>query len=283
MATPASTETSQVWRQPELDGLELTRATYVTHAFGRHAHEAIAIGVIDEGVGEFQCGGATHRAPAGSVVLIAPGEVHTGCAGGATSLSYRMLYPPLSLLGRLTEAPVPGALPRFAERTAVDVALASRVRDVHRALQGPSAGLDEELDLLSLLEDVLVRYGSWRRAEAPSPRDARLTARLREYLHAHLERRVSLSELARLADRHPAHLVRLFSRVVGLPPHAYLKQIRIQRAKDLLRAGQKLSQVAASSGFADQSHLTRAFKQLVGTTPGRYQRDVLGSRTFKTA
>jgi AraC-like DNA-binding protein len=165
--------------------------------------------------------------------------------------------------------------PRFPRHAAYDADLASRVRAAHQALQDPGAGLAEHAAFLHVLEDVLVRYGRWRPSEGPAPWDARLADRLREYLHAHLARRISLAELAKVVQRHPAYLTRVFSRVMGLPPHAYLNQIRVGRARELLRSGHGPAEVARSSGFADQSHLTRVFKRLVGTTPARYRRDVL--------
>jgi AraC-like DNA-binding protein len=62
----------------------------------------------------------------------------------------------------------------------------------------------------------------------------------------------------------------MFTRHMGLPPHAYRKQQRIHKAKQLLRNRMPISRVAVEAGFADQSHLTRHFKQIVGVTPGQY-------------
>lgn len=66
-----------------------------------------------------------------------------------------------------------------------------------------------------------------------------------------------------------AHLVRTFSREFGIAPHQYLVTRRIDRARRLLLAGGPPHAVAAATGFHDQSHLTRHFKRVVGTTPAR--------------
>jgi AraC-like DNA-binding protein len=63
---------------------------------------------------------------------------------------------------------------------------------------------------------------------------------------------------------------RMFARHMGLPPHAYRKQKRIRKAKQMLIDRVPISRVAVETGFADQSHLTRHFKQVVGVTPGQY-------------
>jgi len=66
-------------------------------------------------------------------------------------------------------------------------------------------------------------------------------------------------------------LLRVFRKELGIPPHAYLTQVRVLRAKKLLSVGIPIAQVAWETGFADRSHLNRHFKRLVGVAPGQYQ------------
>lgn len=68
------------------------------------------------------------------------------------------------------------------------------------------------------------------------------------------------------------HLVRAFTRELGLPPHRYLVGRRLDMARRRLLAGEPAADVATSTGFHDQAHLTRHFRRLLRTTPGRYQR-----------
>jgi AraC-like DNA-binding protein len=89
-------------------------------------------------------------------------------------------------------------------------------------------------------------------------------------MNAHFERDIALDDLAAVAQFSPYHLLRTFRRSVGLTPHAYLIQIRIEEGKRLLRMGNSISDVSASTGFADQSHFTRHFKRIMGVTPGQY-------------
>ena len=82
---------------------------------------------------------------------------------------------------------------------------------------------------------------------------------------------VSLRDLADLAGLSRFHLTRLFPRRFGLAPSAYLRLLRLERAKRRLAAGDALADVAAALGFVDQAHLTRRFKAAYGMTPGRYR------------
>lgn len=92
------------WQAPDLGKLDLLRATYFTHTFSRHSHNGYALGIIEHGAETFYYRGATHTAPAGSIVIINPGEVHTGQAtNGTTGWKYRMLYPETALLQRAAQ------------------------------------------------------------------------------------------------------------------------------------------------------------------------------------
>lgn len=83
---------------------------------------------------------------------------------------------------------------------------------------------------------------------------------------------VSLGELAEVAGVHPGTLLRRFRLEVGLAPYEYLVARRIDLARQLLLAGRPIAEVAMRAGFADQSHLHRHFKRIVGVTPGRFVR-----------
>nr|BBH92096.1 hypothetical protein KTA_02950 [Thermogemmatispora argillosa] len=78
-----------------------------------------------------------------------------------------------------------------------------------------------------------------------------------------------MTQLARVTGLSPFHLAHTFHQVMGLPPHAYLNQLRLEQAKQLLLAGHPIATVAYAVGCADQSHLTRQFKRIYGVTPGQ--------------
>lgn len=95
---------------------------------------------------------------------------------------------------------------------------------------------------------------------------------LRELLDERLGTGVTLAEAAGLLHAHPAHLVRAFSAAYAIAPHQYLTARRVDRARRLLLDGMPAGEAAAAVDFHDQSHLTRHFKRIAGTTPGRFAR-----------
>jgi AraC-like DNA-binding protein len=122
---------------------------------------------------------------------------------------------------------------------------------------------------VALLAARLVSWTGPPGENRPAPDSTVLAAR--HHLLAHLDRRVTVAELARAVGASPGKLPRDFKAAVGLSPHAFHIQARIHQAKALLTGGMPLAEVAAETGFVDQAHLTRHFARLVRTPPGRWK------------
>jgi len=97
--------------------------------------------------------------------------------------------------------------------------------------------------------------------------------RVQEYVEEHLTERIQLAEIAAVAGLSVFHFAREFKRTVGVSPHSFVTQKRVQRAQDMLsHTDLPLSDVALAAGFFDQSHLARHFRELCGVTPSEYRR-----------
>jgi AraC family transcriptional regulator len=106
------------------------------------------------------------------------------------------------------------------------------------------------------------------RPKLPNRLTQQQVTRAIDYMHAHLDRNISLATLAQAVNVSPSQLTRLFKRATGVAPHQYLMNLRIERAKHLLlTSSMSMRDVATHTGFADQSHLNRHFKRVVGITP----------------
>jgi AraC-like DNA-binding protein len=95
-----------------------------------------------------------------------------------------------------------------------------------------------------------------------------VTQRICEFIESHLDQKIGLELLAAMAGHSIHHFVRAFHQSVGMPPHGYLLSRRLERAERMLRETQlPLSEIAATTGFSDQSHLARHFRRRTGMSP----------------
>jgi len=267
-----SQEWVKVWHDTALDGLEFHHATYITHTFARHAHDYYVIGVIEAGVQSFAYRGARQVTPTGDVFVIHPGEAHTGEAVSPGGYTYRTLYPSVPLLQRACSdiAGCEQGVPFFPTAVIHDGEVAGGLRNLHLALTSGVPPLEREARFLQVCALLVTRYAEIRAPQPVIGQERSAVQQMRCYLDEHCAEPISLAELARLVGLSPYYVHRVFEREVGLPPHAYLESVRIRQAQRRLSQGEPIAQVAAALGFSDQSHLTRRFTRLLGTTPGQY-------------
>jgi len=263
---------ARYWRHAAVPGVDLLRARYLTHRYARHAHETYTLALITSGVEEFRYGGQLLRAGRGDVALLNPEVVHTGQAGVPEGWSYRVLYPAVPVVQDVAaELGAARGAPYFPTTVVAHPRSARLVRAAHLAAEH-----GDPLASSSLLHAALAgllrehaRPGAQPGPLVASPPAVRLAADL---LHERVTDPPSLDELARATGLGPFALVRAFRAETGLPPHAYLNQVRVRLARRLLDSGVPPADAAATAGFADQAHLTRHFKRMLGVPPGAYQR-----------
>jgi AraC-like DNA-binding protein len=259
-------------------GMLLEHYCYVPGPAGTlvtHAHEEYQLGLSLNFPGEYRYRGSSYAVPAGSLSILHPGELHTArdVEFRQIAAEFRMLYLSPELIQH-TARDIAGrsvSLPFFSTPVLLDAHVVSLFLSVHRGLTEPSISrLEQGSRLVSLLARLTRRY-------AHTPVSSRLLARARpevqrarDYLHAHAVQNISLQELSQIAGLSPFHFARAFRQEVGLPPHRYQTQVRIDHARRLLAQGVPIANVAADTGFYDQSHFGWHFKRLVGVTPACY-------------
>lgn len=252
----------QFRRSPCLEGVELLRAAVTQGCYAAHTHDESTIALIEDGEADFLLDARPCRARAGSIIIIPAGVPHTGGASGRP-VRYRALA--------ITECALAAAIGpglRLIAGVIDEPLLADRLARLHEALM---LGHDPH----ALCEQLASFLAALPRQSAPSsvlphtkePRRIRI---VREHLAANLHTSPSLDQLSDLVGVSPFYLQRTFKAATSMSPREYLMDLRIRRARILLRQGIPPRQVSAQVGFFDQSHFTRAFRRLTGVTPGQF-------------
>ncbi|MEU9592611.1 AraC family transcriptional regulator [Streptomyces sp. NPDC048193] len=250
--------------------LDLLTARFDRHVYAPHAHDEFTVGVTVGGLEVIAYrGGHIHSGP-GSIVVLEPGEMHTGGPAAPDGYSYRALYATPSLLADGTR----GGLPHFREPVLQDPELARALRAAHTDLARHPDPLEAESRLPWLLTALAQRHSTARAADDAVPGAHRVARVVRDRLADELLAPPSLAALATDLGLSRYQLLRAFRTAMGIPPYAWLAQHRVARARGLLDAGLRPAEAAALVGFADQAHLTRWFRRVLGVTPAAYRNSV---------
>ncbi len=262
-------ERLQYWRRRDLGDATLMRARYGPFTWEKHVHDEQVIVVSEGGAGEVNTHRGSDVGGPGSIWAFMPGEYHFGRVEDGGRWDYCALYLDDPVLERLGEQLGYGENARLLVRPGLhqDPELASILLRAHTLRSDFAA---EEVAWSDALDLLFTRYGDPR----PSKHSASIGSAglnlAREYIAEHFRDDICVDDLAGLANVSRFHFIRAFREAFGLPPHAYINQVRLQRARKLLLAGQSVAVAATESGFYDQSRLSHLFKRAYGVTPARY-------------
>ncbi len=260
---------SRYWRSSDRP-LEAMHAHFERHVYHRHSHETYSFGVTEDGYQAFRCRGGAHTSAAGMVIAFNPDDPHDGHAADELGFTYRIVHIGPELVSDVLAdiADRPAWLPLFDSPVLNDPVLARNLRGLHAALLGTATTLARDELLTATVGSMVGRAATsgcaHRTAAASSSGQAAHRGRISG---RHRRRRAGGGGgCSRFA------LYRGFRRAYGMGPSDYQRQLRLRAARRLLVQGDAIGDVAARTGFADQSHLTRWFVRYYGMTPGRFQR-----------
>ncbi len=247
-------------------GLQRLGARFGGHAYDLHRHETYAIGFTLWGAQSFHYRGELRTSRAGQVMVIHPDEAHDGHAGVADGFAYRMLYvDPAAISAARGGTSTPFVPDAVAEDRALADLLGEAFADFPRTLEPLAVD-----GVVARLADLLVARSDLRATPRRRLTAERAVASARDFLVAEAHRAVASEELERVSGLDRFALARHFRAAFGTSPHRFQVGRRLAKARAMIASGVALSETAAATGFADQSHLTRHFSARFGLTPGRW-------------
>ncbi|MFJ3672961.1 AraC family transcriptional regulator [Streptomyces sp. NPDC090106] len=268
-----SGERARHWRYAELPGVDLLRARYIRKNFVRHTHENFVIAAIADGVEVFHYRGADRYAGAGALALVNPDTPHTGRAGVPEGWRYGAVYPSPEVVAEIAaETTTLRGAPGFVRPVVDDPYSVGLVHQILRAADEGNALAADTLLRVAVTRLLRLNGGTLPQREVHTA-GARIAARARAVLEERMTEPPTLERLAADFGTSPFALLRAFRDTYGMPPHAWLTDARVRRARHLLDAGTTPAEAAVAVGFTDQPHLNRHFTRIVGVPPGSYQRE----------
>jgi AraC-like DNA-binding protein len=249
----------------------MVHAHYVEHRFVRHSHEHFVVGLVEKGVQQYTYQGASHTTPPGQTFFVNGDEPHTGKSATTDGYLYRTLcLDPETFRQFALDITGRNELPYLAGTVVADTCLFARLQQFHKAVAANADAMKCESFLLSAVRHLLEVHVENRRQIVAVGQESSVVSQVRDYIEDHYSENISLAQLGSLMSRSPFQIARAFSKMVGLPPHAYLESVRIRHAREMLKSGMSAVDTALATGYPDQSHFTHRFRRSTGITPGQY-------------
>ncbi len=248
------------------------RADFTTHEYPPHIHEALVVAVTENGGSVVKSRGQVEEATPATLFVFNPSEPHAGWMGWSERWQYRSMYLTQAALDQLAAGLGIERVPYFTHNIFADRDLIEAFMAMHCAIEEGRDVFHERELLVGSFGRLFQRHGSGGDRIPPAPVDRQLLASVKDRMHADYASELRLEDLAAEVGLTTFQLIGLFKRTVGLTPHAYLTQVRLNMACRRLRHAPALADVATGVGFYDQSALNKHFKRCYGITPTQFAR-----------
>ncbi len=255
-----------LWRHEHLFNIEFASYSLSHHSFPRHFHDYYVIELVTKGADRFYCNGNNYTATKDQLVLINPGEVHTGSTIDETGLRYLSFYPGKKELGLVAETlsiPLPADL-YFEETLQNNTELPAKIKLLFASLNDNASITLQQQYFFDCMQELLLQKE--KTSAGIDKKDPRIKL-LIDFINTHFREEISLTQMAALVNLNPFHLTRLFKKTTGLTPYDHLLILRTEYARQLLGKGYKVQEAAREAGFYDSSHLNRSLRKIAGTSP----------------
>jgi AraC-like DNA-binding protein len=245
----------------------------------KHFHDTYQIELVTAGTKHCYYNGMNYHVGPGSIIVINPGETHTGGTANDCMLICSAFYPTdddwKEIFRTTCDDSKSVSAPRFSNLTFDNVETTRSLKKLfNRQLEA-----QDEMIVKEIYVEVLIQLAS--RSAGPQQQDDLDTAyykacvaRAIEFIRDNYQKNLTLNQVARVAYISPFHFLRVFRKIIGMTVHQYIICMKMEHAKSLLAKGHSIGHTFTSLGFADQTHFTKLFRKTTGLTPRQYQQAI---------
>lgn len=249
----------------------------IMQKFPNHFHEYYVIGFVKEGHRLLTCKNKQYTINKNDLVLFNPYDNHTCEQTDSRALDWRSINIKKEIMLKIVEEITGQAiLPIFNQTIVLQSDIVSTLSDLHKMIMDKNVDLIKEETFYFLIEQLISEYTktSQEKLIQISP-EIQLAC---DYMNDNYIDLITLNDLSIVSGFNKYILLRNFTKQLGITPYQYLSTIRVNKAKNLLEAGITPIEVATLTGFSDQSHFSKFFKNFIGLTPKSYQNIVCSKK-----
>ncbi|MCL2200228.1 MAG: AraC family transcriptional regulator [Defluviitaleaceae bacterium] len=242
----------------------------IMQKFPNHFHEYYVLGFVESGRRLLACKNKEYTIGSGDFVIFNPLDNHACEQVDDRALDWRCLNIEKDAMRRTaTEITGRDELPVFTSTVICQSDVVHILKDLHEMIMKKTKDFSKEENFYFLIEQLIVEYTN-PSAETLSRASGEIQAAC-DYMEINYTETITLADLSKVCGLNKYTFLRSFAMQMGITPYRYLSAVRVNKAKNLLQEGVTPKEAAMQSGFADQSHFTRFFKNFIGLTPKFYQ------------
>ena len=252
----------------DFDGnIAIKKCNNSIHASKTHFHKEISVALVEDGHSKVQICDEIFEITGRTFLMIPSNVVHRCTPVGYSNWKFRMLY--------INKVWFENAYNCSSENfnfsfMKVDKSMYLDMVSLFDNIENCMIDLENESKMIyyiSLLMDVTNNYN--KKYSEDMTEKVRI---IKDFIEENYLSNIMINDLSRISDMSKYSLIRQFENSLGLSPHKFIINLRVNYAKNLLKGNKNLSEIALESAFYDQSHFIKCFKEYTGVTPKKYRK-----------
>jgi len=262
------------WAHEQFQDLSVCKTQYYSFEFPRHFHDYYTIMIVEEGVNQGFTDRHTYKIGPDTILIINPGEIHAGKSLSQNLLKFSSLIVKESFLKKMlreNEFEVNNDI-IFYNKPINDSNLSNKLRILLSNILLKGSQIVDKGIVLNFFFELFNKKNVSSRLLQENYLDISYLKKAKNFIKENYYENITLEDIVAACHVSEYHLVRQFQRYVGLTPFEYLRNYRVERARELLQKQESITQSALSVGFYDHSHFLKNFKKLTGMRPSEYRK-----------
>ena len=248
--------------------IEIKKCNNSIHSSKAHFHNEVSIGLIERGGTKTEIGGNTYELNEKTFLIIPPNIPHKCNPYNYKSWNFRMLY--------ISDEWFKSGFNIQSEKIKFDYMKVNQTMflDIIKLtdnIENKTIDIENESKLLNYISLLIKNDNVDLDEEVSENLNLKRISEIKQYLNENYLKDIMLDDLAKIAHVSKYYLIRKFNDCYGLSPHQYITNLRINHSKKLLKNKKDFADIAIESGFYDQSHFIKCFKEYTGVTPMKYK------------
>lgn len=262
----------------DISGVELMNANFKSNRASLHYHHEFIIGIMESGIQSYCPKSPKEKIISrGQVSMINPERIHSNKNVDDKGYKYRTFNIQPEVFQKIANdiGQDEVFIPNFDKVTVKDKHLEIQLLHLHNSLfLNQFDTIQNQNYFYETFAYLIKTYSSNKLKTGKINTNSIITNHIKDYLHTYFDSKITLEELSEVSGLSTYYLNRVFSKSIGIPPHKYLMNLRLNKALELLKLKNSVTEVGYMVGFFDQSHFTRNFKSFLGITPKQYQSSI---------
>lgn len=233
-------------------------------AFDKHYHDTYTIGITYEGMLKLKKHNNSTNYLKYSCRVNNPHEIHHG---DSFKWSHTNFYPRVELLSSIYEQIfLEKKIPLFSKHIIEDMRLFKKLHSFFCMVYSNKSDIEVQTALIDALSYLIINYTSHTKLHLDIADDKKVVKKSIEFIKSNIDKNITLDMLSSVSKISKYHFLRIFKKEIGLTPHHFILNEKINFVNNLIQEGVPISEASLTAGFADQSHFTRNFKKQYGQT-----------------